>query len=202
MKTIAALIFPEFELLDLFGPLELFGMLDKKFQIKLIAKTAGPIASKQGPRSVVDTVISDNPAFDMLLIPGGPGTRTQVNNDPLLHWLRTAAEKSELVLSVCTGSAVLARSGCLDEKRATSNKAAFNWVQSQGPNVLWQKQARWVEDGRFITSSGVSAGMDMSLAVIEKIHGKELALKVAGWAEYDWHQNPEWDPFAKLNGLV
>lgn len=202
MKTIAALIFPEFELLDLYGPLQMFGMLEKQFQIKLIAETPGPIASKQGPRAEVDTVISDNQAFDILLIPGGPGTRTQVKNNQLLSWLRLTAKNSNLVLCVCTGSALLAKAGCLDGKRATSNKAAFRWVQSQGPHVLWQKQARWVEDGQYITSSGVSAGMDMSLAVIEKMHGKQKAQTVAGWAEYNWHQDPQWDPFAKLNGLV
>lgn len=207
MKSIAALVFPDFELLDLFGPLEMFGMLEKHFSIKLIAETPEPIQSKQGPKSVVDMILADVAAsgmqdFDILLLPGGPGTRQQVENAFLINWLQEAAEKSDQVLSVCTGSALLARAGCLNDKRATSNKAAFNWVQSQGPNVIWQKQARWVEDGKFFTSSGVSAGIDMSLAVIERLHGKEMASKVANWAEYDRHLNPDWDPFAKLNGLI
>ena len=120
----------------------------------------------------------------------------------LLEWLRSQAENARYVTSVCTGSALLARAGLLDGRRATTNKAAFDWVTSQSDEVDWQKQARWVKDERFFTSSGVSAGMDMALALIAEITDLDTAIQVAIWSEYEWHQNPDWDPFAAIHGLV
>jgi len=202
MKTVGALIFPEFELLDVFGPLEMFGMVSDDIDIKMVAETLGPVASRQGPRSVADHLTSQGHAYDIVLVPGGAGTRREVENLDLLTWLKQASSQAELALSVCTGSALLAKAGLLDGLKATTNKAAFRWVESQGPNVRWQPKARWVEDGKFITSSGVSAGVDMSIAVISKLLGRQKAEKAATWAEYEWHPDAEWDPFAKINGLV
>lgn len=202
MRTIGALIFPGFELLDLFGPLQMFGLLEKRYQIKLVAADIGPVKSNQGPSAVADMALGARTKFDILFVPGGAGTRREVDNELVLSWLRQTAANADYVLSVCTGSALLARAGLLDGKRATTNKAAFSWVESQGPNVDWQKQARWVEDGNIISSSGVSAGIDMSLAAIARMHGKDTAQKIANWAEYNWQQDPTHDPFAVLNGLV
>jgi transcriptional regulator GlxA family with amidase domain len=207
VQTVAALIFPDFELLDLFGPLEMFGMLPEHFAIRLVAERERHVASAQGPVSRADDLFADDlfangRSCDILLLPGGPGTRREVNNPALLDWLRAQAEGAAYVASVCTGSALLARAGLLDGRTATSNKQAFAWVQAQGPRVDWQARARWVEDGRFFTSSGVSAGIDMSLALIARLHGEARARQVAAWAEYDWHSDPGWDPFAELHGLV
>jgi transcriptional regulator GlxA family with amidase domain len=105
-------------------------------------------------------------------------------------------------MTVCTGTALLARAGLLDGRQATTNKRAFAWVAAQGPNVHWVREARWVEDGTLVTSSGVSAGIDMALAVIARVGGAELSERLATAAEYDWHRDPRWDPFAKIHGLV
>ncbi len=196
-RTVGVLLFPDFELLDVFGPLEMFGMLDEDFTIRLVAENASEIASKQGPRSRIDDHFADGRHYDILLLPGGMGTRREVENDALLHWLVDAAGRAEIAASVCTGSALLARAGLLDGRRATSNKVAFDWVRSQGPKVDWQPRARWVEDGKFFTSSGVSAGMDMALALIARLCGSERAREVAGWAEYVWNENSADDPFAR-----
>ena len=202
MRTIGAVIFPGFELLDLFGPLEMFGIMHEAFAIQMVAQDRGPVASRQGPQSLVDTSFDERERFDIILVPGGPGTRREVDNVGLTDWLARASQNADLVLSVCTGSALLARAGLLDGRKATTNKAAFEAMTAHGPNVLWQPKARWVEDGKFFTSSGVSAGIDMSLAVIARLHGQEMALKIAQIAEYDWHQDPDWDPFAALHGLA
>ena len=90
----------------------------------------------------------------------------------------------------------------MDGIRATTNKMAFEWVASQGEKVHWVKQARWVEDGKYITSSGVSAGIDMSLAIISKLLGQEIAEQTASSAEYEWHRDADQDPFASLYNLV
>jgi putative intracellular protease/amidase len=201
-KTIGALIFPGFELLDLFGPLEMFGMLEDAPNIRMIAERNAPVVSRQGPASVVDATFAAGVEYDILLVPGGPGTRTEVENKKLLDWLGEAADASALVTTVCTGSALLARTGRLDGIAATSNKAAFAWVMEQGPKVEWKPEARWVEDGKFMTSSGVSAGMDMALAAIKRLYGAEEAERVVTRTEYDWKRDPSWDPFAKAHGLV
>ena len=202
MRKIAALIFPQFEALDMFGPIEMFGMLPEAFEICMVAETGAPVSCKQGPASLVDQTFDDPSDYDLVLVPGGKGTRAGVDNLPLLNWLRRACERAEIVMSVCTGSALLAKAGVLDGKRATTNKLAYDWVCSQSSNVEWVPQARWVEDGNVFTSSGVSAGMDMSLGVIERLCGLETAKQVAVWAEYDWHDNADWDPFAEIHGLV
>ena len=201
-KTLGALIFPGYELLDMFGPLEMFGMMGDKVEIRMVAQTIDPVASRQGPQTVVDDAFGDRDSYDMLLIPGGPGTRPEVNNSVLIDWIKAMTTTAELTMTVCTGSALLARTGLIDGKRATSNKAAFKWVMEQGPKVDWIKQARWCEDGDIMTSSGVSAGMDMALAAIARQYSTEDAERVANSTEYDWKRDPDWDPFAKIHGLV
>lgn len=202
MRTIGAVIFPEFELLDLYGPLEMFGLLSDDFKISIVGTSRPSEISAQGPKTVVDDVFDDNHAYDILLIPGGRGTRKAIKDQAFLDWLAGAIARSEHVAVVCTGTALVARTGLLDDHKATSNKAAFQWVADHGPNVDWQEKARWVHSGKFFTSSGVSAGIDMSLALIAHVLGEDKAEDAAKWAEYDWHRNPDWDPFAEIYGLA
>lgn len=200
--SIGVVLFHEFELLDVFGPLEMYGMADDHFDICMVAEEGGEVASRQGPKSVVEYLFDQERHYDLLLVPGGRGTRREVDNQVILDWLRLQSANATYVTSVCTGSALLARAGLLDDVRATTNKMAFEWATSQGQKVNWAKQARWVEDGKFFTSSGVSAGMDMALAVIAKLLGQETAERAATRAEYEWHRDAGWDPFAKIHGLV
>jgi transcriptional regulator GlxA family with amidase domain len=204
MKTIGALLFPGFELLDVFGPLEAWGMLAYagNWELVTVAEAAGPVASAQKVRAVADWTLQSCPKLDVLLVPGGMGTRKEVGNAGLLEWLRVRSAAAEVVTSVCTGSALLARAGLLEGRRATTNKASFAWVVSQGPGVTWVKEARWVSDGRFATSSGVSAGIDMTLAVIAQLESAQVADGIATRMEYERHRDPAWDPFAKVHGLV
>ena len=201
-RTIGVVLFEDFELLDVFGPLEMFGMAADHFEIRLISQHGGVVASRQGPKSVSDDSFESAPAIDVVLVPGGIGTRREVDNPVLLDWLQQRTQQAELVTSVCTGSALLAKAGVLDGLRATTNKLVFAWAASQSAKVRWQQQARWVEDRKFFTSSGVSAGIDMSLAVIAKLVSHQAAEQAANFAEYDWHRDADWDPFAALHGLV
>ena len=201
-RTIGVVLFEDFELLDVFGPLEMFGMAADHFEIRLISQHGGVVASRQGPKSVSDDSFESAPAIDVVLVPGGIGTRREVDNPVLLDWLQQRTQQAELVTSVCTGSALLAKAGVLDGMRATTNKLAFAWAASQSAKVQWQQQARWVEDRKFFTSSGVSAGIDMSLAVIAKLVSHQAVEQAANFAEYDWHRDADWDPFAALHGLV
>ena len=114
----------------------------------------------------------------------------------MISFLQSALDHVVVATSVCTGSALYARAGLLENVEATGNKAFFDYVTNQGP-ALWQKEARWVESGRFLTSSGVSAGIDMSLAVIERFFGQSVARMIAVATEYEWNEDPSRDPFVK-----
>ncbi len=196
MKTVGTLLFPGFELLDVFGPLEMFGALPDTYRLEMVAECAGAVESRQGPKAMADVALCDAKAVDILLIPGGRGTRREVSNAPLIAWIKRHAESSGLVATVCTGAALLARTGLIDGRKATSNKLSFDWVVSQGPNVNWQRHARWCVDGKYYTSSGVSAGMDMALALIAELNGEEQAHHAATYAEYVWNCDPTNDPFS------
>lgn len=201
-KTVGALLFPEFELLDVFGPLEAFGHAKDWLRVVTVAERPGPVTSAQGPRAMADHGFADCPPLDIVLVPGGMGTRREVDNPVLLDWLARQARGAETTTSVCTGAALLARAGVLDGRRATSNKRAFGWVTEQGPKVDWVRQARWVDDGNVVTSSGVSAGIDMALHLIGRIAGPAARDDIATRMEYEWRDNPTHDPFAKVWGLV
>ena len=203
-RTLGVLLFPGFELLDVFGPLEAFGIrpAQEHFDTVLVAERTGAIPSAQGPAGVASIDCEDSRRLDLVLVPGGIGTRREITNPRILDWIRRRSTEAELVMSVCTGAGLLAGAGVLDGRRATTNKVAFQWPVEQGPRVHWVKEARWVEDGKFFTSSGVSAGIDMALAVIARLVSPELAEQVTMLMEYDWHRDPHWDPFAKVHGLV
>jgi putative intracellular protease/amidase len=201
-KRLGVVLYPEFELLDVFGPVEMFGNLKGVVDVSMVAETAGAVVSAQGPAVVAEHGFADCPGLDLLLIPGGNGTRAEVENPRILEFLRRRSETAEIVMTVCTGTALLARAGLLDGQRATTNKMFFHWVAEQGPKVDWIKEARWVDEGKFVTSSGVSAGIDMALAVIQRLVSADTSQMLATATEYDWHRDPTWDPFAKIHGLV
>jgi len=200
-RTVGALLFPEFELLDVFGPLEAFGVAREHFEVVCLGERAGAVASAQGPEAVASAALGAR-RVDLLLVPGGLGTRREVGNAALLAQIVAAAREVEVLMSVCTGAALLARAGLLDGKRATTNKRAFGWVKEQGPCVDWVAEARWVDAGTVVTSSGVSAGIDMALAVIARTAGRDVADDCARIMEYDWHRDAGWDPFAKIYDLA
>lgn len=201
-RTVGAVLFPRFELLDIFGPLEMFGVLKDHFRIVTLAETAEPVASDQGPRSVIDRTFADPGDIDVLLVPGGIGTRREAQNPAMLGFLRETYPRLEYLASICTGSGLLAASGLLNGRRATSNKLAFAWPRQVGPDVHWVPEARWVEDGNVFTAAGVAAGIDMALALIARLVGEGVASRVAQGTEYEWHRDADWDPFARLAGLV
>lgn len=195
MLTLGALLYPDFELLDLYGPLEMFGTLGDDINIVTIAEAMGPVASTQGPQTVAEADFSSAPPLELLLIPGGIGTFPALQNHALISFLQDRSAKAKFTMSVCTGSALLAVAGLLDERRATSNKMFFSMVAEQSDKVTWEENARWVVDGPMVTSSGVSAGTDMALAVIADLFGIQRAEQIAIFTEYQWHRDADSDPF-------
>lgn len=201
-RRVSIVLFDRFELLDVFGPVELLSIIDDRIALEFLGPQAGPVRSGQGVQVVAGTSFHDAGVPDIVMVPGGGGTRPLVEDDEFLAWLHDWASPASLVTSVCTGSAVLAAAGLLDGHRATSNKAAFEWVTSVRPTIDWVPQARWVQDGDRWTSSGVAAGMDMTAALIAHLFGPDLAQAATTFAELDVHSDPDWDPFAVIHGLV
>lgn len=202
MRTLAALVFPGFETLDYFGPIEMLGGFGKETEIITVAKTLDPVASVHGQKIMIDKAISDKNDYDMLFIPGGDAAMEVAKDTEMMQWIREASANAERVMAVCTGTVLLGMTGVLDGRKATTNKLDFTRTVPFAPNVDWVKEARWVQDGKFFTSSGVSAGIDMSLAVMADLFGMEMADRLALTCEYEWHKDAGRDPFATLAGLV
>ena len=195
---LGAILFEGFERLDFFGPLEMFGLLADPARITVVAEKLGAVKSSGGPSGMAEATMAGSAGFDVLLIPGGIGTWKEMANPQFLAELKRLAEASRMVATVCTGSLLPARTGLSDGRKATSNKRVFQQVKTFAPKVDWIAKARWVEDGKYFTSSGVSAGMDMALAVIARLCGRETSLQIARRAEYEWHEDRSQDPFAAV----
>lgn len=202
MRTLAALVFPGFQTLDFFGPIEMLGGFRDEIAVTTVAKGRDPVPSRHGQRIMVDRVLSDKDDYDLLFIPGGDGALEAARDEDLMQWIRQASAKAEYVMAVCTGSILLGLTGVLDGRRATTNKLDFTATTPLVPNVEWVRKARWIEDGKFFTSSGVSAGMDCALAVAARLFGPDKAVEMAVGCEYDWHSDASWDPFARSAGLI
>ncbi len=185
----------------MFGPAELFSLVPGRLAIEFTGPGAGPVASSQGGQ-VTALAATRLPPPASCSSPGGKGTRRLVTDEAFLSWLRGWATPASVVTSVCTGSAVLAAAGLPDGHRATSNKAAFEWVREQSGTVGWIAQARWVQDRDRWTSSCVAAGMDMAAALLADLLGKDVAQRATTRAELEVHNDASWDPFAKIYGLT
>lgn len=159
--NLGIVLYPGFEVLDVYGPLEMWAYVPE-FNVILIAEEEGPVASAQGAVTLATHSFDTAPPLDIVMVPGGIGSRTQVKNEKLLDYLREVNETTRYTTSVSTGSALLAKAGILDGHRATTNKRAFYLAEEQSGNV------DWVESGKMFTSSGVSAGTDMALGLIAK----------------------------------
>ena len=209
-RLLGAILYPGFELLDLFGPLEMFTALGREqLEVAMIAESKGPVSAgtvTDGPiglNVIADYGFDDAPPLDLILLPGGIGTVAELNNPRLLDFLQRRAAEAQITASVCSGSALLAKAGVLDGHRATSNKQVFKLATDQSDAVEWVEAARWVDDGSVVTSSGVSAGMDMALAIIARLYGEEVAQGIAVATEYTRHTNADDDPFAEhLNAMA
>ena len=223
MKTVAALIFKGMAPLDLFGPIQVFNVActpreddstkpataKPLYKVITVGKEAGLVATGAngaGPVVVAEHGIKDDFDFDILLVPGGGGTRTLVADPEFIDALSAACERADVVASVCTGAALLAQTKILDNKAATSNKTAWNWVLTQGESVDWDPPPRWVvlvdkNTGKgIITSAGVSAGIDMTLALVADLDGEQVAENAAVFIEHHRIKSPANDKFAYLAG--
>jgi transcriptional regulator GlxA family with amidase domain len=194
-RTVGILIFDDVEVLDFCGPFEVFstarpaGIHDDEsrlFQVVTIAERSTVITCRGGLLVQPHYTLADHPPLDILVIPGGQGTRRERHNRTLLDWIARQDQHAELTTSVCTGAFLLAERGLLDKHRATTHWYSIEWMRATYPAIEMVADERVVDEGHVITSAGVSAGIDMSLHVVARLYGVETARWTARRMEYDW----------------
>jgi transcriptional regulator GlxA family with amidase domain len=140
-------------------------------------------------RVIPDCTLAGCPALDILVVPGGWGTRREINNKDLIDWIGQRGRQAETLTSVCTGALLLAQAGLLDGRRATTHWRSLNWLRESFPAVTVEDNLHVVEDGHIITSAGISAGIDLALKVVERYHGEALARATAQHMEYRYSED-------------
>ena len=176
------------------GPVEVLSKVDD-FDVEMLSADGGSVTSSQGVRLGVDGDFSSTTG-DVLFVPGGMGTRRLVEDDHFLAQLKAMSAGRQILMSVCTGSALLAVAGLLEGYTATSNKRAFDWATSFGENIEWRRSARWAHDRDRWTSPGVAAGTDMAAAFVADRYGEEFVSDIADAIELRLNLDADDDPFA------
>jgi transcriptional regulator GlxA family with amidase domain len=178
-RTVGILIFNDVEVLDFCGPFEVFsvarpvGLHDDEarlFDAVTVAETAATVSARRGLKIEPDYTIKDHPPLDILVVPGGRGTRKEMHNKALLAWIEAQDSRTELTTSVCTGAFLLAELGLLNGKRATTHWGSVQFMRETYQAVNMKEEVRFVDEGRIVTSAGISAGIDMSLHIVARLH--------------------------------
>ena len=191
MRNVAILIFDEVEVLDFCGPFEVFSVAGRRsdttpFNVYTVAEGNKPVMARNKLSVNPAHTFSDCPRPDILLVPGGYGTRKEMHNTVLTDWIKRRAEQAELLLSVCTGALTLAQAGLLDGLSATTHHGALNLLREAAPETSVLDSERVVDNGKIILSAGISAGIDMSLHVVRRLLGESQAEETAQYMEYEW----------------
>lgn len=188
-KNVAILLFDEVEVLDFAGPFEVFAVTDElrgydTFNVFTLADNPGTVRTRNGLKVAPHYTLERCPAPHVLIVPGGFGTRALLKKPALLEWLRTRARSAEITMSVCTGALVLAQAGLLDGLRATTHHECYGLLRELAPRTNVVENERFIDNGAIITAAGISAGIDCSLHVIERLLNAEAATKTARYMEY------------------
>lgn len=192
--TVGILLFDEVEVLDFCGPFEVFSVAARvearrtgapapPFRVLLIAERTGPVAARGGLRVLPEATFADHPPLDVALVPGGVVDQ-ELDNPAVVAWLRRVSAAARLTASVCTGAFLLAQAGLLDGRQATTHWEDIDAFEARYPRVIVRRDVRWVDDGAVVTSGGISAGIDMSLRLVERLCGRDVAQAAAHQMEY------------------
>jgi transcriptional regulator GlxA family with amidase domain len=198
-KLVGIVLFEDIEVLDFCGPFEVFSatrLIEEKrraepspFDLLLVAEKSDPVHTTGGMKVIPDFTFQTCPKLDILVVPGGWGTRNEINNPVMLDWLRNCGSEVETLTSVCTGSMLLGFAGLLEGHHATTHWRSLDWMRESFPSVTVEYDQHVVEDGRIFTSAGISAGIDMALMVVKRYHGENIARATAKHMEYPYPEN-------------
>lgn len=202
-RNVAIYIFNEVEVLDFCGPFEVFSVTGRRggagdavpFNVYTVAERPGPVLARNSLSVNPDYMFEDCPASDIVVVPGGGGfdaegnpfgSRREMENERVREWTRAVSQQAEVVLSVCTGALILAKAGLLEGLAATTHHGAFDTLREVAPNTTVETDKRVVDNGKFVLSGGISAGIDASFHVVAKLLGQDVAEETARYMEYDW----------------
>lgn len=191
MKNAGILLFDNVEVLDFAGPFEVFSVTGQRdgdgyFKVFTISEN-DVVEAVNGLKIMSDYRLDNHPEIDILVVPGGYGARAAIKNDQLLGWVKNISKKSEYTLSVCTGSLILAQAGLLKYLEATTHHTCYDLLEKLDDTLILKKE-RFVDNGNIITAAGVSAGIDASMYLIEKIHGEAVSKETAKYIEYPYYK--------------
>jgi transcriptional regulator GlxA family with amidase domain len=191
--AVGVLVFDGVEELDFAGPWEVFGMANEvaadrrmaaPFELKLVGAKAGPVICAKGLRVIPDITIRQCSHLDILVVPGGSGTRRETSNRMLMEWIAAIAAKAKWVTSVCTGSLLLCSAGVARGRKVTTHRSFVEFLRVVGEDAEVVENVRYVRDGNMVTAAGVSAGIDMALWLIGTIHSPDFSRAVQRGMEY------------------
>ena len=195
-KRVGIVLFEDVEVLDFCGPFEVFTATrlnegkrreePSPFEVLLVAEHPDPVIATGNMKVIPHVTFKDCPCLDILVVPGGWGTRKELNNLVMLDWLRIRAVEVKTLTSVCTGSMLLGFAGLLDGLHATTHWRSLDWMRESFPAVTVECGKHVVEDGRVLTSAGISAGIDMALRVVARYFGEDIARATAKYMEYPY----------------
>ncbi|ORX93398.1 class I glutamine amidotransferase-like protein, partial [Basidiobolus meristosporus CBS 931.73] len=197
--NIGVMLYPEYDLLDVTGSTRMYGSLPGHFKISYLGEEVGPSPSCQQTSIYCTHSWNNPPPLDIVFVPGGgPGVEVAMANEGFMNALLKICSNTKYIVSICTGSAILAKAGILDGKKATTNKITLPWVTQFGTNVNWVREARWTEDGNIFTSSGVTAGMDLAVRLVQLLVGDHILPLLINISEYRWANDPARDDFTHI----
>jgi transcriptional regulator GlxA family with amidase domain len=195
-RRVGILIFPDVEVLDFCGPFEVFSVArlveDRRreepspYEVVLVAEHPGMVVASGGLKVVPDHALEDCPPLDVLMVPGGWGTRREIHNERLIAWIAGRGPQVETLASVCTGSMLLGQAGLLDGRRATTHWKALDWMRMTFPAITVVEDQHVVEEGDVLTSAGISAGIDLALRIVARHHGEAVARATSRHMEYPY----------------
>lgn len=191
-------LFPDVEALDFAGPYEVFTTASRvackrqpgaaaPFTVSAIAQDQAPVRARAGLQIVPDHAMAEHPHVDVLIVPGGVVT-AEMAKPPVIEWIARTAATSQLTASVCTGAFLLAQAGVVQTQQVTTHWEDVADLQAMFPQLQVLQGPRWVDQGAVVTSAGISAGIDMSLHLVERLAGRELALATARQMDYAWDE--------------
>nr|WP_272595511.1 DJ-1/PfpI family protein [Paenibacillus apiarius] len=185
-------MFNDVEVLDFAGPFEVFAVTGQTlttasspFLVKTVSEDGKIVTARNGLKIQPDYSYADAPQFDILIIPGGPGSRTEMYNKATIKWVQERMDKVDIMASVCTGALILAEAGLLDGKTVTTHWNSYDRLESDYPSLTVKRNVKFVDEGKIVTSGGISAGINMSFHLVNRLLGKEVATNTAKMMDYD-----------------
>lgn len=197
MRNVGIYIFDNMEILDFAGPYEVFSVTSELnqynfFKVFTIGEMQGIVKTANGLKVIADYSIGDHPPVDILIVPGGKGTRSEVKNQKVMDWIRKTQPETAITMSVCTGSVLLGKLGLLDGLESTTHHKVLELLKESAPNTIVNPNKRMIDHGSIATCGGISAGIDLSLHMVERLHGSEIREKTQAYMEYgDWKTPPK-----------